>query len=235
MKISISNNYIYKILLTILILFLTWFLILWYRKNIVYPKVVKEMKKCHPNILKMLINIQPCLEKHGLIYFISSGTLLGYCRNGKFIQYDDDIDLGIIYSDDIHQKIEEFEKDISDLGYKIIKKFFGWQIHYIDPQIKGYIDLFIFVEKDEKFTLNKKGAKQWPNEYFYKDELFPLQDGSFENISVKIPNQPLKYIYRFYGNDSVNTCVFTHCHHGSFFDKWLVFFSNKLSKFYVEC
>jgi phosphorylcholine metabolism protein LicD len=223
------------ILFVITVIYILWMLCLWYRKNVVYPKVVKSMKMIHPNITKMMIDIQPYLEQNDITYFITSGTLLGYMRNGKFIKYDDDIDLGIINSDDLKEKIEAFEKDISLIGYKIKKKFFGWQIHFNNPEIKGYIDLFIFEEKDGKITLNKEGIKHWPNEYFYHDELYPLNEGIFENIKVKIPNQPINYINSFYGNEALNQYVFTHCHQGSFFDKWLIFFSNKLKKFYVEC
>ncbi len=38
------------------------------------------------------------LEKEGLSVFINSGTLLGYVRSKKLIEYDDDIDLAVVLS-----------------------------------------------------------------------------------------------------------------------------------------
>ncbi len=44
--------------------------------------------------IKTLLEVKAVLDKHGVEYWIDSGTLLGAVRDGKFIPWDNDIDLG---------------------------------------------------------------------------------------------------------------------------------------------
>ncbi len=48
---------------------------------------------------KVLIAAKTALDKAGKQFFLSDGTALGAYRDGKFIEYDDDIDLGIFSGD----------------------------------------------------------------------------------------------------------------------------------------
>lgn len=227
-----------KLIYIFLIILFLVLLILWmmnYRKHI-YTKTINSMKTCHKNIIKMFTDIQPYLEKNNLTYFIMSGTLLGYVRhNKKFIPHDDDIDLGILDSQEIQIKIKNLEKDILPLGYKIVNKFFGWAIYYQDPKIKGYIDLFLIEEKGKKFTVNNRATFYWPREYFLSDELFPLNQDYFEGLLVNIPNKPIDYLQRLFGKNVLEECVFTHIHNGDNIDKFIMMICNHISPYKVNC
>ena len=49
--------------------------------------------------LEMLKDIKKVCDKHGIRYFLSSGTLLGAVRHKGFIPWDDDLDLDMFRSD----------------------------------------------------------------------------------------------------------------------------------------
>lgn len=52
-----------------------------------------ELDEIHAIQLEMLIELDRICRRHGIKYIISGGTLLGAVRNGKFIPWDDDIDV----------------------------------------------------------------------------------------------------------------------------------------------
>ena len=58
--------------------------------------------------IDLLRKVCSVLNKSGIDYFLTCGTLLGYIREGDFIEWDSDIDLGVF-------EIEEFERIIPDL------------------------------------------------------------------------------------------------------------------------
>jgi len=57
--------------------------------------------------VKNLKEIKDIFDKAGITFWIDSGTLLGAVRNGKFIEWDEDIDLGTWY-DNIAKIISVF-------------------------------------------------------------------------------------------------------------------------------
>lgn len=51
---------------------------------------LEERKKLQ---LDILLDVASFCEKHGITYFLSSGTLLGAVRHQGYIPWDDDIDI----------------------------------------------------------------------------------------------------------------------------------------------
>jgi phosphorylcholine metabolism protein LicD len=217
-----------KILIFFIIILLLFTFLFEYRK-IIYKNNLEKLKIFHLNIIKMLNDIKPYLEKNGLTYFIMSGTLLGYIRHNKsFIPYDDDVDLGIINEDDINIKIQNFKKDISEIGYELNEKFFGYSIEYKDKSFPGYIDLFMFYKNNDKYKLNLQGHIVFRKEYFYESELLPLKEDHFEGVLIKLPNQPIVYLKRQFGNNCLEECIYTHCHQDNRINKYIISFLNMI-------
>lgn len=69
---------------------------------------LEERKKLQ---LDILIDVASFCEKHGIIYFLSSGTLLGAVRHQGYIPWDDDIDI-MMPRPDYTRFAQEYNSDI---------------------------------------------------------------------------------------------------------------------------
>lgn len=53
--------------------------------------------ECHSILLEMAIQVNEICERHGIIFYMLGGTMLGAIRHKGFIPWDDDMDFGVIY------------------------------------------------------------------------------------------------------------------------------------------
>ena len=63
------------------------------------PKAIGVLRLIQLADLALIKTVADILERHGLAYWIESGTLLGAVRHGGFIPWDDDADLGMMRAD----------------------------------------------------------------------------------------------------------------------------------------
>ena len=63
------------------------------------PKASGVLRLIQLADLVLIKTVADILGKHGLAYWIESGTLLGAVRHGGFIPWDDDADLGMMRAD----------------------------------------------------------------------------------------------------------------------------------------
>ena len=68
-----------------------------------------------------LLEIRELLNKEGLTWFISGGTLLGAAREGDYIKWDWDVDLALL-TEEIMPRRESFESLLQSGGFKILRK-----------------------------------------------------------------------------------------------------------------
>ena len=84
----------------------------------------QTLRKVQLTLLEILKDIDCVCKKHGIQYFLDSGTLLGAVRHQGFIPWDDDLDIGMLRDD--YEKFCAIAQD--ELGDK-----YFWQTWDTDP------------------------------------------------------------------------------------------------------
>ena len=122
-----------------------------------YPKLanknrmIKLKQKIYTLILK---KTKKALARLGIPVFLSSGTCLGYFREGKFIDHDYDIDVGIFAKDYDPRLVDEMKKEGLYL-YRILgNKRNGMELSFRMPNTPlgkyAKIDIFLhYLESDK--------------------------------------------------------------------------------------
>ena len=211
-----------KILILIYICVLLLYFLYYLRNHFLIPKLLIRNKEIHKKILSFLDDIQNSLQKNNIIYWMLSGGVIGYIRHNKsLIPWDDDLDLGILYEGDFKEKINSFKKDIINQGYFFKDSFFGYQISLPDNSVT--LDLFIYEYQEDRIVYQSyKARKSWSNEYFYKNELFPLIEVNLNNQRTLFPKEYQKYIIRAFGESCLKEAKIYNVHKG-YKIEWLIF------------
>ena len=156
------------------------------------------------------------LEEEKCNYFLDAGTLLGAIRDKKFIPWDHDVDLGIIYNN--QKKIDELIKalkqnfyvralefkDAPEIWkpgkYRIIKVYKKIGLFRRD---KLCLDIFIFY----KSTLEKTGEEVykygvWGRNAFYPENILKeFKSIEFYNRKYIVPKNTSDFLEFKYGKD----------------------------------
>lgn len=172
-----------------------------------------KLKDLHQKLYDMWDKLKPILEKHEINYFADGGSLLGAYRERKIIGHDDDIDIGIMQEDVNKLFSQEFLKDLELSNLMFDSNRYVWKFFPTDNLNEIFIDVFVYTIKDDKVHfVCPKQRKQWPNAYYFYDELFPLTTYDFGNSTIKGANNPVKYFVRQYGKNWM-TPIKSHSHH----------------------
>ena len=99
---------------------------------------------------------------NGVIYWLNSGTLLGLMREGKLLDYDQDIDLGL-WADD-EAALQELLPQFKKAGYNVFSAAYkGLTFHYVFS-LRGVpgsrsVDIHLF---------RRYGEYAWSPDYYFK-------------------------------------------------------------------
>ena len=78
-----------------------------------------DLNELHEKLFGMLVMFDGICKKHGIRYFLDSGTAIGAVREHDFIPWDDDIDVAIMRSD--YNKLRRVLKKELPSHYKLIE------------------------------------------------------------------------------------------------------------------
>lgn len=174
-----------------------------------------RMKYLHTTLLDILKKSIPIFHKHNINYWAIGGTLLANIREGRIIEHDDDIDIGIFKKDYLRIKnLKDIKDDFNNVGLEIVTKSPPKNLEAIKIMNGGkgnnynsiyenkiYIDLFPFDKIDNKYIYSEKESiERWPNAYFLDDEIFPLGKSRLNDVEINIPNKSVLYLERLFGN-----------------------------------
>jgi len=175
------------------------------------------LEKIHGGLFDIMVAIDELCEKHGIGYFLDSGTLLGAVRHNDFIPWDDDADLAMT-----RDNYEKFCKVADELPapYKFIMpdQYNGYFFDFI-PRIINTEYLLREETDADRAQLNRQNS--------LAVDIF---------IMDKAPDSPKEFskmIFRqkvIYGKAMAHRCD-KHIHKHRFMDKLRIFVLTALGRF----
>lgn len=176
-------------------------------------------------MLEMLQYIDAVCKKHGIRYWLCSGTLLGAARHGGFIPWDDDVDIEMLRGDykrlikvlheepSSHYALQTYQNDrnyilpfgkLRDLHSHVIEKsavkykYDGCWIDFFYLEKNTYSCLKLSVGL-QKFFLASVGTLKGRPKFLLPFYKVLLHDFSFPILRFINKLLPLKYLYHTYG------------------------------------
>jgi fukutin len=171
-----------------------------------YSKFIMLKQNIYKKILHKTAKV---MNRLNIPFFLSSGTLLGYYREGKILDHDYDIDVGIYREDYNNNIILEMEREGFNNYRNIGDLNRGFEMSFYLPKtrIGKYAKIDIFVHNRE--TIGNKKYIYWASykkpDYVdrikYRVSDFSLKPILFSGVKVNIPSNTEKYLVEHYGKD----------------------------------
>ena len=165
----------------------------------------KKLREAQLIMLEMLVEFDILCKKHGLVYWLDSGTLLGAVRHEGFIPWDDDIDLSMPVEDYRRFKYIISKKLSKDIFFQSKKSDKSFPFDYIKLR-SNKASIVEFHEKDKDISYHQGvfvdifPMLSVPNrpfvKYYYETALKCIRFFSSKNLHVtrSIPSRPLRQL-----------------------------------------
>lgn len=161
---------------------------------------VGDKQRVYLDIMRRTKN---ALGRLNIPFFLSSGTCLGYYREGKFIDHDYDIDVGIFKEHYTDKIIEEMKAENLILYRTWGDIENGLELSFRMPGScigkSAKIDIFLHYTTDN--TVSWYSYSPTKKKLQYRVSKFDIKDVDFMGVTVGVPNPTLKYIEEHYGDD----------------------------------
>ena len=155
----------------------------------------KEVREFSPEELearhKGLVELAGILEGTGVRYLLLDGALLGAVRDGAFIPWDWDVDLGI-YAESAEGKVWKLLDRASEAGFRVKLVRFGYMRLDLEKDGAEFTLQFYY----EEGGLRRAGVIVHPKEFF--DETAELE---FLGRRYPCPREKEKMLAHQYGSD----------------------------------
>lgn len=122
-------------------------------------------------------------------FILFYGSLLGFIREGDFIENDDDIDVLLPFKDR-----EKFLYTVKRLNLKITVEELTIVQIYVDNL--GHFDVYFYENRGLDILLRWDG-----NLLYLKNDIWPLKKVIFKNYKINIPFNSEKLLNEIYGNN----------------------------------
>lgn len=175
----------------------------------------------HPTLARFVVNASDgekmyerldealrLLDVCNVEHWLCAGTLLGQCRHGGIIPWDDDVDLAVGPLD-APRLGEALAAHLPDAGWAFERTFYGYKMWKGDRW--PFVDLLTmeFDEASGNVRYAEAAAREaWPNEWWAVDELYPLRCADFgprrsrvRRVKAPAPGRPANYLARAYTKD----------------------------------
>ena len=154
--------------------------------------VFEPMDMAHAEAL--LKEARHILDRLGLVFFLRHGTCLGAVRDGAFIEWDDDLDIGSVIG--LHGLTEELVHSAADV----------FREHEFDARVKeNELNLSVDLEKSGTemdwtcYRIIDDSIYQWPVVQIPVSLHEELKEIDFLGEKFLVPNPPEEYLRLKYG------------------------------------
>lgn len=153
---------------------------------------------CLQNLRRMLLYFNVLAKKFEMTYFLDFGTLLGCARNGKFIPYDTDIDISILFSEFYLFR----QMKPSKMGFYLLKQNESKTFYKLYYSKNNFLHIDIHLRKKSKDGVyySHYGSENWG---LLEEDLFPISYKKFEARLLPVPNNYKGYLTKGYGEDCI--------------------------------
>jgi lipopolysaccharide cholinephosphotransferase len=173
---------------------------------------------------QMLKDVNELLEKRGIAYWLTCGTLLGALRHQGMIPWDDDMDLAF-FENDI-AKLISLRPELKKRGYELLVlrdyiKIFPAEGKLI-AKAKGenypwkypFIDLFPMKKYEGRVSYASERLYEafGKTDWFHEADTASLSPAAFGSLSAPIPGHAREYLERLYGEDVWEVAYATYRH-----------------------
>jgi len=142
--------------------------------------------------VSILKQVTQLLKDNNITYWVIHATLLGAVRNKHILPWVDDADISIHHSD--LPKLLSIEEELNRNNIGIMKQKDRYKLYRLNSNYP-FVDVFPVIESNNKYIYENNIARETlKKEYFYKNELLPLQKYEFEDYYVYGPNVPTRYL-----------------------------------------
>lgn len=166
---------------------------------------------------KGLKDIAQVLNDAGLPWWVDCGTLLGAYRYGGVIPWDNDIDIALLLPDFQNARrafncldpekymVQDWSgRDYPNTFFKIYVRETGdmIDIYFYDINKNEKICAYVFALDKSLFFFEwwKQGERRFTKPVSF-DKIFPLKKALFDGIEVFVPNDPIPFLQRYYGEN----------------------------------
>lgn len=159
----------------------------------------KPIKKMNiDNRWTFLLQVKEILDKAGIEFWIDFGTLLGFYRQGDFLETDPDIDLGVKREN--QDKVIAVAPELAKLGKLITRVEVGnYLAGYKLYRDDFWIDIAFFFKHEDKYILP---ISEWPKVMVFNSKFYDnLVDLEVKGEKFKMPKDIEEYMILHYGED----------------------------------